>query len=263
MKLTQPFAALSIAVALSVSALVPAMFDPGAADAAARVMRCNGLDATIIAPAAGGVVEGTPGDDVIYGSGRADIIIGNGGNDTICGRGGNDVIYAGVARDEIDPVACARVREDDGAPVIFIDGGSGDDLICGPNATGGGFWEADGGSGNDLIGWASGVSELLMGGSGNDTMVGAAAGEAPEPLSSRVSGGSGDDTITMAPESEDDAAAAFLDIEADGGEGRDLISVEAGAIVAGDVSGGPGLDSCVIDLVDTPSNVSTDSTCEA
>lgn len=234
-----------------------------ASAAAARVLKCDGLEATIVVPAGGGLVEGTPGDDVIYGSGRADTIVGNGGNDTICGRGGNDVIYAGELVDDLDPAACAPLFEDELVPVVYVDGGSGDDLICGPVAIDGGYWQVEGGSGNDLIGWASGVSEEIDGGSGADTIVGTSMGTASQALASFISGGSGNDSIEIAPASVRDATLTTLDIEVDGGEGGDVIVTTARAGVGGELAGGTGVDTCTVTVVDEPPAVFVDDTCES
>ena len=65
-----------------------------------QVPTCNGRPATIVATTPG-VINGTPGDDVIVGSPGDDKIFGFGGNDTICGGGGNDQITGGQGNDTV------------------------------------------------------------------------------------------------------------------------------------------------------------------
>ncbi len=61
--------------------------------------RCNGKLATISGQT--GIINGTPGADIIVGSALADTIAGSGGNDIICGIGGNDVLRGGAGNDNM------------------------------------------------------------------------------------------------------------------------------------------------------------------
>jgi RTX calcium-binding nonapeptide repeat (4 copies) len=48
-----------------------------------------------------GVINGTPGDDVIVGSSGNDVINGLGGDDLVCGGLGNDIINGGDGNDTL------------------------------------------------------------------------------------------------------------------------------------------------------------------
>lgn len=75
---------------------------------------CLGRPATIVAPAGGGIVRGTPGDDVIVGSQSADRIASGGGNDRVCSLGGADQVATGAGDDRID-LGSGRDRVDCGS----------------------------------------------------------------------------------------------------------------------------------------------------
>ena len=91
--------------------------------------------------AAGGTFTGTPGDDVITGSSGDDTIMGLGGGDGLSGNAGNDSLDGGAGRDNLH-------------------GGQGNDtLVAGDND-------------------ASGQSQLMDGGLGDDVMIGSATGDA-------------------------------------------------------------------------------------
>jgi Ca2+-binding RTX toxin-like protein len=88
-------------------------------------------------PAGYRVVNGTPGNDVIYiGSGNA-VVYGNGGNDRVYGGSGNDFVFGGDGDD-------------------YVSGGSGNDCV-------------DGGAGNDYVDCGSGT-DTCHGQGGNDTV---------------------------------------------------------------------------------------------
>lgn len=59
------------------------------------------LTASLAAPAAAGVIDGTSGPDVLVGTRGADTIRGYGGNDVLRGRRGADHLYGGRGADRI------------------------------------------------------------------------------------------------------------------------------------------------------------------
>jgi Ca2+-binding RTX toxin-like protein len=100
-------------------------------------------------------VLGSSADDFILGSARNDRISGEGGNDTLAGGDGNDVIDGKEGRD-------------------FIDGGDGDDVLRAGDGASGGSERLIGGAGNDDLTGAMDTSSVhfLFGGSGNDIIRG-------------------------------------------------------------------------------------------
>lgn len=94
----------------------------------APVPTCDGKPATIVAPEAGGKVDGTAGDDVIVGSAHADTINGLGGDDVVCGLGGADVLNGGAGNDRLlgglDAHGATTGQVGD-----ILDGGAGDDHL--------------------------------------------------------------------------------------------------------------------------------------
>lgn len=203
------------AVLAGASILLAGGMATGLPAAAAEVVICDGLPATIV---------GTDGDDTLTGTEGTDVIAGLGGNDTISGLGGDDVICAGGGDDTVygnDVTPAGVVTTDNDR--IFGEGGR-DTLLgefgtfTGPAAAGlaGGADYIVGGPGNDTIA-GSGLtatitstavnltftSDTLVGGNGADTIYGQvqtltfvltgnvtlAGGD------SMISGGEGGDTI--------------------------------------------------------------------
>lgn len=87
-----------------------------------RVLPVAGLlTASLAAPAAATVLDGTGGPDVLVGTHRADTIRGYGGNDVLRGKRGADHLYGGVGADQINP-GDDRVKD-------VLHGGPGPDRI--------------------------------------------------------------------------------------------------------------------------------------
>ena len=105
------------------------------------------------------IIEGTPGDDVLYGTNKADLILGFSGNDKLYGGNGDDCLVGGPGDDQLD-------------------GGNGRDVLIG----GAGKDSFDAGNGKDA----------LYGGPDDDTLLGH---HAPDLLD----GGDGVDTCTGEP----------------------------------------------------------------
>jgi Ca2+-binding RTX toxin-like protein len=168
-------------------------------------------------------ITGGSGNDIIYGGSGRSTIAGGGGNDSITGGKGNDIIYGGSGNDTLSG----------GTGDATISGGGGDDLITAggsdswialygsmnmtlSNATlstsGGGSVPAvstisgfhhailSAGPGDftlDASAFSGGV--LLLGGTGNDTLIGTSGGDTLTSGAGNDSliGGGGDDTFAF------------------------------------------------------------------
>jgi trimeric autotransporter adhesin len=131
------------------------------------------------------VIFGGEGDDFINGDAGRDVITGGGGNDVIDGGSGDDQITGGLGNDLIDGgIGDDHLNGHYGKDVIY--GGDGNDYISGdidalvgndggpPNDTDFsqmGDDTLDGGAGNDSI-WGGGGSDYLIGGAGDDQLIG-------------------------------------------------------------------------------------------
>ncbi|MCC7326374.1 MAG: hypothetical protein IT521_06175 [Burkholderiales bacterium] len=105
------------------------------------------------------VVRGTDGDDDITGTTRNDVIDALAGNDIVHGFGGNDVIHGSEGNDRLFANQYSSVFGDAGNDYLGTDSGA-----------------LYGGDGNDTLdNWyvcADGGSSLLVGGAGDDTLLG-------------------------------------------------------------------------------------------
>jgi hypothetical protein len=116
-----------------------------AADATVRDHPPVASRCTIVGSAAGDVLRGTPGHDVICGKGGNDTIYGGEGHDLIRGGYGNDRLHGQGGRE-------------------YIVGGAGADVLRG----GGRDDELFGGRGGDVLFARDGVPDLVHGGPGRD-----------------------------------------------------------------------------------------------
>jgi Ca2+-binding RTX toxin-like protein len=192
------------------------------------------------------MIVGAGGNDVICGGWGRDRIYGNRGNDTIDGKGGNDAVHGGRGSDEVDGGADRdEVRGDSGNDTVRggpgdrddADGGPGDDDVAGGR---GGFDTVFGGIGNDRIDGGRGAHDIASyrtaGGPieadlGSGTVVGA---EDERLIGIEdLLGGSGEDTL---------AGAAGTANRLDGGPGDDRL---LGAMRRDQAFGGPGSDDCL------------------
>ncbi|MCH1866404.1 calcium-binding protein [Nocardioides sp. CFH 31398] len=154
---------------------------------------CFGQRATIVAKPRGGVLHGTPDDDVIVGSSRRDVVRPQGGHDRICLGGGDDGV---------------RVLE-----AGWVDGGAGNDELRGSVAPD----TLRGGPGKDRL-YADGGDDVAVdGGGGKDFVDGG-------PGVDRLDGGTGDDTMYSGPDGGQNALV-------DGQEGEDLLFAQDGGIL--------------------------------
>lgn len=207
----------------------------------ARTYRCFGKDATMTY-FGDGVVEGTPGDDVIYTGPEAQVKAG-GGDDLVCGAQtadggpGNDRIrYTGLAApyDEDNPVSALLVGGD-GNDRIFtrhyarISGGRGNDYIQFSL-----YAEVRGGMGDDwLDGEVSPDVAYMAGGAGNDYLRGGRNSDflGGGPGTDVLVGGVGDDVMDGNADNDDLRGGLGTDTLY-GGPGRDRLH------------GGRGTDRC-------------------
>ena len=182
------------------------------------------------------LIVGGKGNDYIDGGDGNDVIYGGGGNNTLIGGAGNDLFYGDTGKDNIDGGTGTN-----GVTYFYDTTGVSVNLLTGVNH--GGFAEGDvlknisnvvGGSGNDtLIGDDKG--DLLNGYLGNDLIVGGKGND-------YVDGGAGDDTIYG------NGGADTLN----GGDGNDkiVLSANSNASIGGSlkpdyVYGGNGDDTVV------------------
>lgn len=196
---------------------------------------------------------GTTGNDHITGTDDADFIdVSQGGNDTVDAGGGDDVIAIGGALNKLD-----RIDGGDGYDVLRLDGdyssGVGQlgkavsgieeiDLAAGhdyhlvfgnSNVAQGAMMTVDAsalGAGDSLILDAHKVKDgavTLIGGAGDDTLIGASRGHALNVLN----GGGGDDTIYSDSRDFDKTVGGPHTI--DGGTGNDTIYCIDGDTVQG------------------------------
>jgi Ca2+-binding RTX toxin-like protein len=119
----------------------------------------------------GNVIDGNSGNDTLIGGDAPDAIAGGNGNDEISGAGGNDYYLFGESGDD-------NIFGGDGNDTI--DGGEGDDKIFGGDGkdliyASSGHDIINGGDGDDKVYLAAKVlidTQILNGGSGNDTFLG-------------------------------------------------------------------------------------------
>lgn len=165
----------------------------------------------------GSDIEGATGgsdNDTLFGNGDGGTLSGGSGNDTLNGGGGPDNLIGGLGLDTADysnrsaVTVNLSVAGGDGEP------GENDDVA-------GDVERVVGGSGNDtLVG--NGAANNLLGGAGNDTLTGGGGFDF-------LSGGAGDDTLSSGDDSD----------VINGDDGNDTLGGDAGADT---LSGGAGDD---------------------
>jgi Ca2+-binding RTX toxin-like protein len=195
------------------------------------------------------LVYGGNGNDTLIGGGGDDTLFGEGGNDFLVGQGGNDILYGGDVgsndRDTMnggdgDDQFYADASDIDGAGVLLVIAGAGNDRVDPRSGTAGpvnwiipaGIETLAGTDFNDVLnaaGVANGLrifgndgddtitggsgADFLYGGNGNDVILGGAAVDV-------IFGEAGDDTL-------DGGNDGVVDI-LDGGLGTDTGSLNSG-----------------------------------
>lgn len=214
-------------------------------------------------------VIGGYGNDMITTIDSATLLYGGNGADTIVGAGGNDTIYGGNGADSITgELGTDLIYGGDGDDVVYtsITATDGNDTVYGGNGTDTVSYVGRTAAVNAAINAATGQEdslgndiEVLLGGSGSDSLTGAAYAET-------IYGGLGNDTISggllgdflvgddgddiMSGDEGDDTL--FGEVGADslvGGAGADILSGGAandtleGGAGADQLFGGAGVDS--------------------
>lgn len=195
------------------------------------------------------VLAGGDGDDWIFGGDGNDTILGERGNDRLFGGAGDDFISGGDGDDLLSDGEGADKLVGDGGDDIVVaaadrtadifDGGEGIDTLDLSIATGTvivdleqqsaageeigentvtGFETVIGGSGDDSI-VGAGASDTLHGGAGDDVIEGRDGDDEIHDGAGRdtVAGGGGNDKVVVALDGEDDSF--------DGGEGTDTLDL--------------------------------------
>ena len=206
-------------------------------------------------------INGGPGNDRIVGGLDDDLIFGQGGDDALFGSDGNDRINGADGNDDLDGSSGDDlINGGPGDDRVFA--GDGDDIAFG--LAGADVLRGDGGDdrlfgqlGNDQID-GGGDDDFLLGNEGNDTIDGAFG-------NNTINGGEGNDTLNGGAGNDeifgDGNLAHAGDDTINGGRGIDLLIGFAGddTITANDgeadiVNGGPGIDPCTTDAIDTVFN---------
>ncbi len=172
-------------------------------------------------------IDGAAGNDTIAGTLNADQLIGGIGDDTLDGAGGNDVLVGGAGKDALKGgsgidtasyAASTAVRVDLLAGTGSIGDALGDTLIEIENLLGG--------TGNDkLVG--DNNSNALTGGAGNDILIGNGGNDTLDGGAGidNIDGGAGDDLILVS------GADAVTDI-LNGGDDTDTVQVTGAAVLS-------------------------------
>lgn len=165
---------------------------------------------------AGGITEGTTGDDTIFAKGGRDRIRADDGDDLIFAGADNDVVFAGAGHDTAfggtgNDVLFGETGDD------ILSGGSGRDILLGAS-------DDDviaGNAGNDFVNGGTG-NDLLIDGLGSDVVFGASGDDlaiyfAPGTIGGTDGGdrdvffgGTGNDTLLLVAETEIADVDAFL-----------------------------------------------------
>jgi Ca2+-binding RTX toxin-like protein len=193
-------------------------------------------DDTIYGMGGNDTVCGGEGDDTIYGGRGNDALFGEGGNDTLYGERGSDDLDGGAGEDQL--FGATGNDELNGGPgnhdTLFS--GPGDDSLSGGE---GDFDVLNGGPGNDSIDGGPGAHDIASyTGTGGAVTINLEAGTVTGAEGEQLSGiedaigGSGNDTLI---------GAAGTANRLDGGPGSDHL-VAAGP--GDEAFGGPGSDTC-------------------
>ena len=210
-------------------------------------------------------LSGGSGDDLLAGGGAADFLNGGSGDDTVWGNAGNDTINGGSGRDSLDGGDGDDTVSGQGSSGDVITGGSGNDLVNGgagvdtisesanvnfvltsSSLTGLGTDTLIGIERAILVGGSDdnqidaslftgpGIEGvLLLGGSGNDVLIGS-------PHVDQLNGSAGNDTLLGGGDRDTLRGGSGSDV-LNGGGGNDLVVGQGGS---GDVlTGGAGDDT--------------------
>lgn len=159
-------------------------------------------------------LEGGSGPDKLFGNSAANTLLGDGGNDSIYAGDGADSLNGGTGADYLDGQA-GNDTIDGGTGGDAIIGGAGTDTVTYASRTVGVNVSIDNRINDGAVGEFDSVSstiEVILGGSGNDTIAGGGA------IAMTINGGAGNDSIVT----------GRLNDSVIGGAGNDTISTGAG-----------------------------------
>ena len=211
--------------------------------------------------------QANKGEDSLAGSTSNDTLLGGQGNDTVDGRGGVDFINGNLGDDRM--TGAGLILGEGGndtltggtAGAVTLMGGDDNDRINIVSATEGGVRVAvgvfaSGDAGDDVLESTGPLNDTLMGGAGNDVIIGAGndpgrgdvmdGGDGDDALSARgganlLRGGAGNDSL------QGDTGGDTID----GGPGEDRMEGGAGAdlFILRDGLAGPALTSIFADRI--------------
>ena len=199
----------------------------------------NGID-TIDGDLGDDLILGNDGDDILMGGAGQDVVRGGFGKDVMSGDLGNDRLYGEEDDDQLSG--------GDGDDVL--EGGDGDDVLTGDEGADAlygdrGVDQLDGGNGNDFLFAGHGIGDTLLGGAGDDEIVGSDDGKDDPKFDDAIrfgdviDGGDGHDVIYGLGGGD----------EIDGGTGNDVIygGTHGDRIVAGvDTIVAPAVDNDLV-----------------
>ena len=174
-------------------------------------------------------IEGSSADNLIDGGSGDDAIRGLAGNDTLNGGDGNDSIEGGAGNDSLVGGAGTDTLDYSNSPNrVLVNMFTGDLVVSGQTVSGGtasdGFGNTDvisgienviGSAFNDYIRTRSGSADLVVGGSGNDTLAG--GGNSDTGFADTLLGGDGNDSLIQ----------TLGNDVIDGGAGSDTLSFDS------------------------------------
>ena len=150
------------------------------------VITIHGADEPISNGDAGGLLNGTAGDDLIDARGGTDVINAGAGNDTVLAGDGLDLVNGGDGNDAI--------TGGEGPDILF--GGNGDDrFIAAPGDGNDTYYGGDGIDTLDFSAFTSAVEVALGSGRSMGYTAGAQTGEDTVSTVENVIGGSGNDNL--------------------------------------------------------------------
>ncbi len=182
----------------------------------------NPVAPTLTAPAGGGAIAGTWGDDIIFGSGGDDIITPERGHDLIDGGAGIDTVVFGAGRGNYQMVQYGGLVlvQDQSASYLL----TGIERILFGDQTwimqpGGGVYLSDT-AGNDQL-FGENANDELVASAGKDTLFGAGGAD-------QLRGGADDDTL-FGQDGDDSLDGGAGDDLIDGGAGTDRLHASGAA----------------------------------
>jgi Ca2+-binding RTX toxin-like protein len=172
-------------------------------------------------------LHGGPDGDLLDGGAGADRVLGEGEGDTLTGAGGGDDLFGGGAPDNLDGED-GNDRLDGGEGNDLEEGGQGDDAFDqGPGSNGGDTLDGSGGFDVAAYDLRQGNLTIQVGAAGGDGEAG--EGDDVRGTVEAVLGGSGDDSLVGADLTDNVLRGGAGTDAIAGGTGDDLIDGDAGS----------------------------------